>query len=88
MNDEPGFNSAHRDYAAYTAEGNFIAAGRTDEAGLTDRIFASHGGRIRIALEAGEWQLEERFEEHEDEDAHADEEGDVFGADDRGGDGA
>jgi type VI secretion system secreted protein VgrG len=88
MNDEPGFNSAHRDYAAYTAEGNFLAAGRTDEAGLTDRIFASHGGRIRIALEAGEWQLEERFEEHEDEDAHADEEGDVFGADDRGGDGA
>ena len=67
MNEEPGFNSAGKTYWAIKEDGTFMTSGTTSKEGLTDRIFANETGRIKVAVEAGDWQVEERFEEDNDD---------------------
>lgn len=67
MNEEPGFNSAGKAYWVVKEDGTFLTSGTTSNDGLTERIFANQAGPIKVAIEAGEWQVEEYFEDDDDD---------------------
>lgn len=63
--DEPGIHLPGKAYRVLKKDGTFITAGTLTQDGLTDRIFANEAAPIRIVVETGDWQVEERHEEDE-----------------------
>ncbi|HJV87496.1 MAG TPA: type VI secretion system tip protein TssI/VgrG [Noviherbaspirillum sp.] len=61
-NEEPGFNTARKRYWIVREDGKLISSGITSTEGLTNRIFSNNAGRIKVAIETGEWVLEEYLE--------------------------
>lgn len=69
-NDHLGFNSAGKKFWVYRDDGTFLTSGTTTEDGITDRIFANEAGNIKVAIETGNWQVEERYEDDEENGTH------------------
>ena len=61
-NEGLGFTTAGKTYHVFKEDGSFLTSGITDQNGITDRIFSNEAGEIKVAIETGGWQVEERYE--------------------------
>ncbi|MFA5170826.1 MAG: type VI secretion system Vgr family protein [Sulfuriferula sp.] len=72
-NDETGFSSENLPYRIFEKTGRFLAAGNTDQNGLTDRVLTNVATELVMLIDDGNWHVEEYFvEDSETTDAEVD----------------
>ena len=62
-NELTGFSSEGLPYRVFDTEGVFITQGRTNDAGMTDRIFTNDIKNLVVLIGDGNWGQEEKMEE-------------------------